>query len=195
MSLMALGFLGADDWDFATWAAEVSQRTNRSLAGRRVVMPDDGSRPLNGSDCMLHSGVWCPPRRRDVHGRPVKAGEAPLDPSAPVGGLFDSRHADGVEAMDAAQAHMPVTAALLDELTRETDLHGVRIAVCLILEPKTAVLLRLMKAAGATVGVFCEPESTDQRVADQLRRDGITVQADAGWTAEQAHQGALRLLD
>lgn len=41
MSLMALGFLGADDWDFATWAAEVSQRTNRSLAGRRVVMPDD----------------------------------------------------------------------------------------------------------------------------------------------------------
>ena len=49
----------------------------------------------------------------------LKAGEAPLDPSAPVGGLFDSRHADGVEAMDAAQAHMPVTAALLDELTRE----------------------------------------------------------------------------
>ena len=36
---------------------------------------------------------------------------------------------------------MPVTAALLDELTRETDLHDVRIAVCLILEPKTAVLL------------------------------------------------------
>ena len=70
-----------------------------------------------------------------------------------------------------------------------------RIAVCLILEPKTAVLLRLLKAAGATVGVFCEPESTDQRVADQLRREGITVQADAGWTAEQAHQGALRLLD
>ena len=125
----------------------------------------------------------------------LKAGEAPLDPSAPVGGLFDSRHADGVEAMDAAQAHMPVTAALLDELTRETDLHDVRIAVCLILEPKTAVLLRLLKAAGAVVGVFCEPESTDQRVADQLRREGITVQADAGWTAEQAHQGALRLLD
>ena len=125
----------------------------------------------------------------------LKAGEAPLDPSAPVGGLFDSRHADGVEAMDAAQAHMPVTAALLDELTRETDLHGVRIAVCLILEPKTAVLLRLLQAAGATVGVYCEPESTDQRVADQLRREGIMVQADAGWTAEQAHQGALRLLD
>ena len=37
MSLMALGFLGADDWDFATWAAEVSQRTNRSL---RTLMHD-----------------------------------------------------------------------------------------------------------------------------------------------------------
>ncbi len=128
---------------------------------------------MNGSDCRLHSGVVPTPDDATCTDDLLKAGEAPLDPSAPVGGLFDSRHADGVEAMDAAQAHMPVTAALLDELTRETDLHDVRIAVCLILEPKTAVLLRLLKAAGAVVGVFCEPESTDQRVADQLRREGI----------------------
>lgn len=196
MSLMALGFLGADDWDFATWAAEVSQRTNRSLAGRRVVMPDDGEPAVERFRLQAAQWGMVPtPDDATCTDDLLKAGEAPLDPSAPVGGLFDSRHADGVEAMDAAQAHMPVTAALLDELTRETDLHGARIAVCLILEPKTAVLLRLLKAAGAVVGVFCEPESTDQRVADQLRREGITVQADAGWTAEQAHQGALRLLD
>ncbi len=196
MSLMALGFLGADDWDFATWAAEVSQRTNRSLAGRRVVMPDDGEPAVERFRLQAAQWGMVPtPDDATCTDDLLKAGEAPLDPSAPVGGLFDSRHADGVEAMDAAQAHMPVTAALLDELTRETDLHDVRIAVCLILEPKTAVLLRLLKAAGAVVGVFCEPESTDQRVADQLRQEGDTVQADAGWTAEQAHQGALRLLD
>ena len=167
--------------DFAAWAAAVSQRTNRSLAGRRITGVRD---PL----FRLQAAQWGMVDDADPCGR--ADADAPLDPRRPVGGLFDSRHADGVEAMDAAQAHMPVTAALLDELTRETDLHDVHIAVCLILEPKTAVLLRLLKAAGAVVGVFCEPESTDQRVADQLRREGITVQADAGWTAIIIDDGA-----
>lgn len=72
---------------------------------------------------------------------------------------------------------------------------GVRIAVCLILEPKTAVLLRVLRDAGATVGVFCEPSDTDARVAEQLRREGILVEADPSWTPEQTHAGALRLLD
>ena len=110
--------------DFAAWAAAVSQRTNRSLAGRRITGVRD---PL----FRLQAAQWGMVDDADPCGR--ADADAPLDPRRPVGGLFDSRHADGVEAMDAAQAHMPVTAALLDELTRETDLHDVRIAVCLIL--------------------------------------------------------------
>lgn len=194
---------------FGEWAAVVSQRTNRSLAGRRITLPPATRHDADAAD----SGrVWRQFRSEaaqwgmiasdaDVHAAhspdacTPAGGDAPLDPRCPVTQLFDSRHAAGVAAMDYAQEHMPVTAALLKTLTGETDLDGVRIAVCLILEPKTAVLLRLLQAAGATVGVYCEPESTDQRVADQLRREGIMVQADAGWTAEQAHQGALRLLD
>ncbi|HJE20933.1 MAG TPA: adenosylhomocysteinase [Bifidobacterium pullorum] len=194
---------------FGEWAAVVSQRTNRSLAGRRITLPPATRHDADAAD----SGrAWRQFRSEaaqwgmiasdaDVHAAhspdacTPAGGDAPLDPRCPVTQLFDSRHAAGVAAMDYAQEHMPVTAALLKTLTGETDLDGVRIAVCLILEPKTAVLLRLLQAAGATVGVYCEPESTDQRVADQLRREGIMVQADAGWTAEQAHQGALRLLD
>ena len=194
---------------FGEWAAVVSQRTNRSLAGRRITLPPA---PRHDADAADSGRVWRQFRSEaaqwgmiasdaDVHAAhspdacTPAGGDAPLDPRCPVTQLFDSRHAAGVAAMDYAQEHMPVTAALLKTLTGETDLDGVRIAVCLILEPKTAVLLRLLQAAGATVGVYCEPESTDQRVADQLRREGIMVQADAGWTAEQAHQGALRLLD
>ena len=194
---------------FGEWAAVVSQRTNRSLAGRRITLPPATRHDADAAD----SGrAWRQFRSEaaqwgmiasdaDVHAAhspdacTPAGGDAPLDPRCPVTQLFDSRHAAGVAAMDYAQEHMPVTAALLKTLTGETDLDGVRIAVCLILEPKTAVLLRLLQAAGAAVGVYCEPESTDQRVADQLRREGIMVQADAGWTAEQAHQGALRLLD
>ncbi|GAA0639366.1 adenosylhomocysteinase [Bifidobacterium pullorum] len=194
---------------FGEWAAVVSQRTNRSLAGRRITLPPATRHDADAAD----SGrAWRQFRSEaaqwgmiasdaDVHAAhspdacTPAGGDAPLDPRCPVTQLFDSRHAAGVAAMDYAQEHMPVTVALLKTLTGETDLDGVRIAVCLILEPKTAVLLRLLQAAGATVGVYCEPESTDQRVADQLRREGIMVQADAGWTAEQAHQGALRLLD
>ena len=194
---------------FGEWAAVVSQRTNRSLAGRRITLPPATRHDADAAD----SGrAWRQFRSEaaqwgmiasdaDVHAAhspdacTPAGGDAPLDPRCPVTQLFDSRHAAGVQAMDYAQEHMPVTTALLKTLTDETSLDGVRIAVCLILEPKTAVLLRLLQAAGATVGVYCEPESTDQRVADQLRREGIMVQADAGWTAEQAHQGALRLLD
>lgn len=123
------------------------------------------------------------------------AAEYLVRPDAPVDRMFDTRDASGCEAMAYAQAHMPVTARLIEELSGTVDLTGVRIAVCLILEPKTAVLLRLLKAAGATVGVCCESESTDQRVADQLAGEGIVVEANASWSAEQSHQGALRLLD
>lgn len=154
----------------------------------------------------------------------------------------DMRKASGLEAMDYAQAHMPVTRELMKRLTGrgsagidECDTHekiktpndsehcrqngqeksdngqdlrpeitpgtspvsfrGIRIATCLILEPKTAVLLRELKAAGAQVGVCCEPGGVDERVAKQLRTEGIAVEAKNDWTSAQYHDGALRLLD
>ncbi|WEV59462.1 adenosylhomocysteinase [Bifidobacterium sp. ESL0728] len=107
----------------------------------------------------------------------------------------DIRKASGLEAMDYAQAHMPVTRELMKRLTEPVDFRGVRIATCLILEPKTAVLLRELKAAGAQVGVCCEPGGVDGRVAEQLRAEDIEVEAKNDWTSSQYHDGALRLLD
>lgn len=130
-----------------------------------------------GSDCTDHTGC-------DV-----------IDCATPVETVPDARLLSGAEAMAHAERHMRVLAALMDELVGEVDFAGVRIAVCLILEPKTAVLLRRLRAAGALVGVFCEPSDCDPRVADQLRAEGIAVEADPGWTPAQTHAGALRLLD
>ncbi|MBW3089604.1 adenosylhomocysteinase [Bifidobacterium sp. 82T25] len=109
--------------------------------------------------------------------------------------LQDVRKLDGRDAIDYAERHMTVLRTLMDELRQDTDFTDVRIAVCLVLEPKTAVLLRQLKAAGAVVGVFADPSETDQRVAEQLRHEGIVVEADAGWSPRQTQEGALRLLD
>lgn len=189
---------------FDAWAAAVSQRTNRSLAGSVLTCTGRG-----GPHAAPSSPADDAPMRRFldqaaqwgmiVDGSPDADadpdGGIRVDAATPVDLMFDARHATGVDAMDHAQRHMPVTARVLDELCGADGLNGVRIAACLILEPKTAVLLRLLRAAGATVGVCCEPESTDQRVADRLAREGIMVEANEKWTTVQYRQGALRLLD
>ena len=96
------------------------------------------------------------------------------DGTQSIDSITDMRKASGLEAMEYAEQHMPVLRDTMDSLTTRVDFSGIRIAVCLILEPKTAILLRKLKAAGAIVGVYCGPDSTDPRVAEQLRREGIT---------------------
>ena len=204
--------------DFAAWAASTSQRTNRSLAGARLTSP------MSAGDAVA-AAQWGVIVGAAVDGGDAGvATDSPADsPASPDD--FDARALDGEAAIDYAQAHMPVLRDLLAHLREHgvddaddaigadggdaadgpenakgtgrtpIDLTAVRIAVCLVLEPKTAVLLRALHAAGVMVGVFADPSETDQRVADRLRQEGITVEADARWSAEDAHRGALRLLD
>ncbi|MCH9275141.1 adenosylhomocysteinase [Bifidobacterium amazonense] len=128
----------------------------------------------------------------DVSDADDAAGTRPIRPGDDVP---DARELSGGDAIDYAESHMAVLRALMSQLRQTVDFTGIRIAVCLVLEPKTAVLLRTLRAAGATVGVFADPSETDQRVADQLRREGIAVEADVRWTPEETQAGALRLLD
>ncbi|QOL31909.1 adenosylhomocysteinase [Bifidobacterium eulemuris] len=163
--------------DFAAWARAYSQRTNRSLAGARFMPPADAD-----PESLTQARQW---------GIVLDAEGEPMSWEIP-----DARKLTGLEAMEHAHRHMPVLRELMRRIIADgVDFTGVRIAVCLILEPKTAVLLRELKAAGAVVGVFAEPADTDQRVADQLASEGVVVEADVTWTPEQTHQGALRLLD
>lgn len=178
----------ADLPSFASWAQYVSSHTNRSLAGS--VLP---SQIFTTEESRLAAHNWGIILSDHASHQVSQAHNLTSDLVHPD---YDVRALSGKEAMDYAQAHMPVSAGLLEQLQSQgLNLHGVRIAACLILEPKTAVLLRLLKKAGAQVGVYCGPSSTDQRVADQLKAEGIIVEADSQWTNEEAHEAALRLLD
>jgi adenosylhomocysteinase len=234
--------------DFASWARMFSQRTNQSLAGASLLVDENNGKPERNALLKSQAECWgmhvievSDKARTENQG---KADALPIDGNGKVFAyryipqsydhnnaetsgdavVADMRQATGREAMDYAQAHMPVTHELMRRLTgrvttgddiaitshyqgdqREDaqvhdspdpiDFSGIRIAICLILEPKTAVLLRELKAAGAQVGVCCEPGGVDERVAEQLRTEGITVEAQNNWTSKQYHDGALRLLD
>ena len=176
---------------FAAWAEHYSQKTNRSLAGSRLRVDDEAL----GDDERLIAQDWgmvVSPAAQDADDADA---QGMVDATIPVEDVIDARTLSGAQAVDFAQRHMPVLDALMADARGHVDFNGISIAVCLILEPKTAVLLRQLKAAGAKVGAYCGAEANDERVAEQLRSEGIAVAFDPDWTPAQAHQGALDLLD
>ncbi|MDO4913553.1 MAG: adenosylhomocysteinase [Bifidobacteriaceae bacterium] len=171
-------------FSFSDWACKVSQRTNISLAGSSLhIDPQHYDSKLR-----MQANQWGMQVVEDKD-------NAKFDTAAAPESFVNAVELNGKEAIDNAQKSMPVLQALMKDLKQEANFNNIAIAVCLILEPKTAVLLRQLHAAGAKVGVFCEPDCTDQRVADALRDEGIIVEADSSWNTAQAHEGALRLLD
>lgn len=178
---------------FSAWAEAYSQKTNRSLAGTRLYIGHDGgaSCGIDQADLAQAQDWGMVPSRDSAE---MQTGHA-IDATMPLGDVVDARELTGAEAMRFAQEHMLVLDALMRQMRKDVDFTGIRIAVCLILEPKTAVLLRQLKAAGAIVGAYCGSEANDERVAAQLRTEGIPVAYDPDWTPAQAHQGALDLLD
>lgn len=78
--------------------------------------------------------------------------------------------------IDWVRAHMPVLNVLRDEFEREQPFKGVRIALSIHLEAKTAYLVEVLKAGGAEPAVTgCNPLSTQDDVAAALVAAGIPV--------------------
>ncbi len=94
-----------------------------------------------------------------------------------------------------AAEHMPLTASFAGGLREAGVLEGTRVGVCMVLEPKTAVLALALRDAGADVTVFSHRHETDETVAAQLRERGIPVFADAAGDARRDRELALCLLD
>ena len=168
---------------FAHWACAWAQATNSSLAGSRVLV-DAQDLARGGEALALRMAEW---------------GLVPTNDAARADFTYpDLPKRQDLTAADAwarAERGMPVSAELARRLAAEGLLRGVHIALSLIVEPKTAVLVERLAAAGATVGVYCHAHECDQAIANQIRARGYAIEADAAWTPAQEREGSLRLMD
>ncbi|WP_010270148.1 adenosylhomocysteinase [Paenibacillus senegalensis] len=75
-----------------------------------------------------------------------------------------------------ADAHMPVLNRIKEQFAREQPFKGLKVAISLHLEAKTAYLAKVIQAGGAQVAITgSNPLSTQDDVCAALVEDGITV--------------------
>jgi adenosylhomocysteinase len=91
---------------------------------------------------------------------------------------------------------MPLLAALREEFQRGRPLEGRRLGMCLHVEPKTAVLIEVLRAGGCDVVLTGSPATTDDRTAAALAREpGVVVYATTADTAADHAAHVDRVLD
>jgi adenosylhomocysteinase len=83
---------------------------------------------------------------------------------------------EGKLKIDWVQAHMPVLGRIREQFEKEQPFKGLKVAISLHLEAKTAYLAKVVKAGGAEVTITgSNPLSTQDDVCAALAEDGITV--------------------
>lgn len=179
------------------WAEVVIRRyarqTNRAIAGRPFAVTGSGPYAVALAGALERMGARL--RTSPVDGAARfdadRDGEQLADSAIRVDAGFDATDPDGAllaqhaprrqtaaERIDWAAAHMPVVATLAGELADAGSVRGRRVGICLVLEPKTAVLALALARCGALVSVYGHPEETDADVAAELAARGVTVFAD-----------------
>ena len=85
---------------------------------------------------------------------------------------------EGEKLVRWAEQHMPVLMDIRKDFEKKKPLEGIRIAACLHVTKETAVLVKTLKAGGATVALAgSNPLSTNDAVAAHLAKEGIHVYA------------------
>ncbi|WP_017755891.1 adenosylhomocysteinase [Calidifontibacillus oryziterrae] len=83
---------------------------------------------------------------------------------------------NGKLKIDWVESHMPVLNKIREQFEREQPFRGLKVAISLHLEAKTAYLAKVVQAGGANVTITgSNPLSTQDDVAAALVEDGITV--------------------
>ena len=101
--------------------------------------------------------------------------------------------AEGKQKIDWVIRHMPLLRQLEEEFKESKPLNGIRLAMSIHLEAKTAYLAKVLAAAGAKVAVTgSNPLSTQDAVAAALAEEGLMVYAWYGATGTEyrAHLNA-----
>lgn len=94
-----------------------------------------------------------------------------------------------------AWANMPVLQKMAVDLARDKPLTGLRIAISVHVEAKTACLARTLAAGGAQVALTgCNPLSTQDDVAAALAADGLSVYCRHGVDATDYRRHLLMAL-
>ncbi len=103
----------------------------------------------------------------------------------------------GARRLEWARDHMPVLAAIREELRQSKALKGLRIGMALHTEAKTGVLALSLREAGAEVRLTsCNPLSTDDSVVAALKEvHGLDVFAKKWQTTEEYYESLQKVLD
>ena len=103
----------------------------------------------------------------------------------------------GARRLEWARDHMPVLAAIREQLKRSRAVKGLRIGMALHTEAKTGVLALTLREAGAEVRLAsCNPLSTDDSVATALKEvHGLEVYAKKWQTTDEYYESLHKVLD
>ncbi len=102
---------------------------------------------------------------------------------------------EGARKIEWARRHMPVLGGIAKQFEREKPFAGMRLALSIHLEAKTAYLAQALHIGGAEVyATGSNPLSTQDDVAAALAESGVTVFAKHGCNAEEYHEYLCRAL-
>jgi len=103
---------------------------------------------------------------------------------------------EGKLKIEWARAHMPVLARIRERFAKERPFEGLRVAMALHVEAKTACLVRTLMAGGAEVAIAgCNPLSTQDDVAAALQEEGAAVFAKRGVDMREYEELLVRTLE
>ena len=107
-----------------------------------------------------------------------------------------SQAKEGRLRIEWAESHMPVLVKIREEFSKKKPLEDIKIAACLHVTKETAVLMRTLKAGGATLALCgSNPLSTQDEVAASLAKEGINVFAWRGESKEEYYSCINTVLD
>lgn len=102
----------------------------------------------------------------------------------------------GRDKIDWVRSYMPILNAIEKEFRETKPFDGMKIAMSIHLEAKTAYLAEVLMAGGAKVQVTgCNHLSTQDDVAAALAEEGFVVNAHHGASDEQYREDLVRTLD
>lgn len=102
----------------------------------------------------------------------------------------------GRDKIEWVRSYMPILNAIRGTFEKTLPFAGMKIAMSIHLEAKTAYLAKVLHAGGAEVHVTgCNPLSTQDDVAAALAADGFFVNAHYGATDREYREDLIRTLD